>query len=221
VNSLAGARGFIFDIDGTLYDSRYIHRRLFFARPLDLGLLLADRRTRKSLAGADYGQVEAYWREFFSRLSRTAHKSESFAREWYFSAFLPRMSRVLEKRYRPRPGCIALLEALAHRGIRFAVYSDYPQADDRLRALGLNMDDSLIYGPEDFGAQKPAPRPFLSIAAAMGTAPGETVVVGDRDDTDGAGAAAAGMGFVRIKTDGDWEAFCETLRLGSSSSQRH
>jgi HAD superfamily hydrolase (TIGR01549 family) len=198
VNSLTGV-GFIFDIDGTLYDSGRIHRRLFFAGPWDVRLLLADRRTRKALIGVDYGDADAYYREFFARLSRAAHKSESFIREWYFNAFLPRMCRVLKKHYRPRPGCIELLEALTHNGIKFAVYSDYPLVAERLRALSLNVESSdLLYGPEHFGAQKPAPRPFLAIAEAMGVTPRETLVIGDRDDTDGAGALNAGMCFFRL-----------------------
>jgi FMN phosphatase YigB (HAD superfamily) len=212
VNSLTGVRGFIFDIDGTLYDSSHIHRRLFLARPLDVRLLLADRKTRKSLMGADYGDAETYYREFFSVLAHTARKSERFVRAWYFDAFMPRICRVLKKHYCPRPGCIALLETLTRTGIRFAIYSDYPLAADRLRALDIHVKDTMIYSPDTFGAQKPAARPFLAIAEDLGIAPGEILVVGDRDDTDGAGAAAAGMGFVRVKTGGEWEAFCAQLR---------
>ncbi|GHV60716.1 hypothetical protein AGMMS49587_03000 [Spirochaetia bacterium] len=215
VNLLTGVRGFIFDVDGTLYDSRRIHRRVFFARPLDVCLLLADRRARKSLIGADYGDAETYYREFFSLMSRAVRKSESFVRKWYFDAFMSRMCRILKERYRPRPGCIELLETLTRKGIKFTIYSDYPLAAARLRALGLNVEDSRIYGPDIFGAQKPAARPFLSIAEDMGITPGEILVVGDRDDTDGAGAAAAGMGYIRIKTGKKqaspairWEDFC-------------
>jgi FMN phosphatase YigB (HAD superfamily) len=178
---------------------------------MDVRILLADRKIRKSLKGVDYGDAETYYREFFSLFSRAAHKSESFLRSWYSGSFLPRMCRILKKRYRPRPGCIELLGVLTKSPLKFAIYSDYPLTVDRLRALGLNVDSSLVYGPENFGAQKPAPRPFLAIAEAMGISPAETLVVGDREDTDGAGAAAAGMGFVKIKTGKDWEDFCSAL----------
>ncbi|AEF83819.1 hydrolase [Treponema primitia ZAS-2] len=115
---------------------------------------------------------------------------------------------MLKKYYCPRPGLSELFEKLTRKSRKFAVYSDYPLVAERLRALGLNTEDcGLLYGPENFGAQKPAARPFLSIAEAMGISPGEILVVGDREDTDGAGAAAAGMGFIRIKTDKDWELF--------------
>jgi hypothetical protein len=61
---------------------------------------------------------------------------------------------------------------------------------------GLNGDTGVeekvggFYGPEDFGAQKPgvcAAAPFLRIAAALSGPPGQMLVAGDRDDTDGAG----------------------------------
>jgi HAD superfamily hydrolase (TIGR01549 family) len=226
VNSLSGARGFIFDIDGTLYDSRYIHRRLFFARPLDVGLLLADRKTRKSLTGADYREAEAYYREFFSRMALRIHKPASALHAWYFDAYMPRMYRVLKKYYRLRPGCVELFEELTRSPrtggpFKFAIYSDYPQTAERLQALGLSVDTGLLFGPENFGAQKPAVRPFLSIAEALGVPPGEILVVGDREDADGAGAIAAGMDFIRIKTSKkrqgnspalEWEEFCSALR---------
>jgi FMN phosphatase YigB (HAD superfamily) len=90
------------------------------------------------------------------------------------------------------------------------VYSDYPQTGDRLRAIGLDPP-SRVYGPEDFGAQKPAPRPFLSIAADLGAAPAAVLVAGDRDDTDGAGAAAAGMQYARISGDAGWKDLCTRM----------
>jgi hypothetical protein len=55
-----------------------------------------------------------------------------------------------------------------------------------------------LYGPESFGAQKPAPGPFRIIAGDLGVSPGETLVIGDREDTDGVGALAAGMSFFRL-----------------------
>ncbi|GHT56146.1 hypothetical protein FACS1894109_04270 [Spirochaetia bacterium] len=224
------ARAFIFDFDGTLYDSSGIALRLIAQRPLEAFILLAERKTRASLAGCDYGEAEAYYQEFFSLLARRLHKPASILRSWYFDEYMPRMCRVLKKHFRLRPGCLELFEELARKRtgdsqtgnpFKFAVYSDYPQTAERLKALGLNLDTNLLFGPENFGAQKPAVRPFLAIAESLGVSPEEILVIGDRDDTDGAGARAAGMGFVRIKTgkkqkDGAspslaWEDFCSAL----------
>ncbi|AEF81563.1 haloacid dehalogenase domain protein hydrolase [Leadbettera azotonutricia ZAS-9] len=186
------------------------------ACPWEAPLLLAERKTRKSLAGCDYGGSETYYHEFLSRLSLATRKPEPFLRSWYFDSFMPRMCKVLKKHYQHRPGLPELFKTLARKGLKFAVYSDYPMVAERLHSLGLNPEScGLIFGPENFGAQKPAARPFLSIAEAMNVPPKETLVVGDREDSDGAGAAAAGMSFFKIETGGDWEEFLKSLNLAS------
>ncbi|MCB9916751.1 MAG: HAD hydrolase-like protein, partial [Planctomycetes bacterium] len=43
-----------------------------------------------------------------------------------------------------------------------------------------------------------APDGYLEAARRLGVAPAECLVVGDRDDADGAAARAAGMAFRRI-----------------------
>jgi FMN phosphatase YigB (HAD superfamily) len=85
--------------------------------------------------------------------------------------------------------------------LRLAVYSDYPFLKERVEALGLCPNPAIpLYGPESFGAQKPAARPFLRIAGDLGVAPKEILVIGDRDETDGLGAFNAGMRFFRLQT---------------------
>ena len=72
---------------------------------------------------------------------------------------------------------------------------------ERLKALGLEADSRNVYGPENLAAQKPAAAPFLRIAGGLGCAPADTLVAGDRDDADGAGARAAGMLYININAD--------------------
>jgi FMN phosphatase YigB (HAD superfamily) len=190
------AQAFIFDLDGTLFDLQGFARRLVFSRPGEAFVILAERRTRRSLRGCDFGSPEAYYREFFSRMSRLSPGSPETLRAWYFDRYMPRMCGLLKKHYLPRPGAVELFNYLTQASFPFAVYSDYPLAAERLSALGL--EGGKPYGPEFFGAQKPAVRPFLSIAGDLGSPPDRTLVIGDRDDTDGAGARAAGMGYIHI-----------------------
>jgi FMN phosphatase YigB (HAD superfamily) len=216
--SAESVRGIIFDFDGTLYDTKYLPLRLIAAKPADIFIVKAERRVRTRFAGSDYGSAEAYYREFFRELSRLTRRPPASAQSWYLEEYMPRMLQVLKKFYRCRPGAPELFEAFHTAGnmtgnpLPFAVYSDYPRTSGRLAAIGLDAAlPNGVYGPEDFGAQKPAPRPFRTIAAALGCDPAEVLVIGDRDETDGAGAAAAGMRFVKIAGDSDWADFCKLV----------
>jgi FMN phosphatase YigB (HAD superfamily) len=211
--TLRNVRAVIFDFDGTLYDYALMPLRLIRAFPWDLSRIWAERRTRRKLAGSDFGSPELYYDEFFSSMAALCRCSVDSARNWFFSRYLPRMIRVLKKYYRFRPGAAELFRFLdpgeksAPRGEAsgrnpprgIAVYSDYPCLRERMEALGLVTGERVrLYGPETFGAQKPAPGPFLRIARELGVSPGETLVIGDREDTDGAGALNAGMSFFRL-----------------------
>jgi FMN phosphatase YigB (HAD superfamily) len=221
-SALEGIGAIIFDLDGTLYNSKKIALRLVAAYPPDALLNLAERLLRRYFAGRDYGSAEAYYAAFFAKFSRIFCRRPAFSRSWYFETYLPRMIRALEKFYPCRPGTPELFESLRtgnnklQKKIPFAIYSDYPRTADRLRAIGIETEPGEYYGPEDFGAPKPAPRPFLSIAAALSCATVEgaaanVLVVGDKDKTDRAGAAAAGMRYIGISNDAEWEEFCALL----------
>jgi FMN phosphatase YigB (HAD superfamily) len=207
------AGAFIFDFDGTLYDPRHFVRRLLFgggpAERLSLReirLIGAERKTRKEFSGCDYGGAEAYYEQFFAALERRARffasgaASAAALRQWYFGRYMPRMAAVLRQFYSPRPGAAEFLGILERRRIPHAVYSDYPCARERLEAIGLDPGVcGPCFGPENFGAQKPAAAPFLVIAAALGCEPGKTLVIGDKDSADGAGAEAAGMMYLPVQ----------------------
>jgi FMN phosphatase YigB (HAD superfamily) len=133
-------------------------------------------------------------------MSLYTRKTESFLQDWYFHEYIPRMCAVLSKYYCVRPGVLELFHKLKNANINYAVYSDYPETQARLNAIGIDSADcGKVYGPESFGAQKPAPRPFITIAQDMGSRPEESLVIGDREDTDGAGARSAGMQFLLIR----------------------
>jgi HAD superfamily hydrolase (TIGR01549 family) len=213
------AGAFIFDFDGTLYNPKHFTRRLLFGSgPVErlslqeIRLAGAERKTRKEFAGCDYGNAEAYYGQFFAALERRARffvvprnavpgapANAAVLRQWYFGRYLPRMIRILRQFYSPRPGAVEFLQALERGNIPHAVYSDYPCARERLEAIGLDPGVcGPIFGPENFGTQKPAAAPLLAIAAALGCEPNKTMVIGDKDSADGAGAKAAGMMYLRI-----------------------
>jgi FMN phosphatase YigB (HAD superfamily) len=219
-------RAIILDLDGTLYDSKNIARRLVLARPFDALLMGMERRVRKFFAGQVYDSVESYYQAFFLKFSKLVCRSVPFVRHWYFETYMPLMIRVLSRHYRPRSGAVELLAALEsgenhwERTIPFAIYSDYPMTGQRLQALGLVPGPGgKIYGPDDLGAQKPAAAAYLRIAADLGSAPEHILVAGDRDDTDGAGARAAGMMYFKVEA-GSWDHLCSLILARRSQTQR-
>jgi HAD superfamily hydrolase (TIGR01549 family) len=217
------ARAFIFDLDGTLYDRHKLSRRLLFSRtggwfsPADIWYTWGERRTRRALSGCDYQNVETYFREFFSILKRMTFRNAVFLQQWYFGRYIPRMNAVIKRFYSARPGTADLFKTIEDMGFPQAIYSDYPLLEKRLEAIGLDPNScGMICGPETFGAQKPAPRPFLTIAEAFRRDPADVLVVGDRDKTDGAGAAAAGMMYLKIASQNStdalqWSQFCNII----------
>jgi HAD superfamily hydrolase (TIGR01549 family) len=82
-------------------------------------------------------------------------------------------------------------------GGRTALVSDYP-ATEKLAALAAaELFDVVVASGESDGPRrlKPDPDGYLRAAQALGVAPAKCLVVGDRDDADGAAARTAGMGF--------------------------
>ena len=92
--------------------------------------------------------------------------------------------------------------ALREKGIRIAVFSDYGFVEKKLEAIGFSPKwaDYLFDAPE-MGGLKPCKNSFLKVCGAMRLHPQDCVMIGDRTDTDGAGAAAAGIPFVLVKGD--------------------
>jgi len=205
-------KGVIFDFDGTLFDNIRLPFYLIAANPLDLLCIWRERLVRKSFAGSDHLSPEQYYNAFFKAIANSGLSSPEKIRQWYFGRYMPRMARVLKKHYKLRPGVLELnqrfieqnspnAKALPGDFPKIAIYSDYPFLKERLEALGfICHPKTLLYGPESFGAQKPAVRPFLKIAEDFGFAPEEILVIGDREDTDGIGAFKAGMRFFCLET---------------------
>ena len=72
----------------------------------------------------------------------------------------------------------------------------------KLRALGFVDVFTVVVLSDELGREhrKPDPRPFAVALDRLAVAPADAVFVGDRPDKDVAGARAAGLAAVRVRT---------------------
>lgn len=201
---LSDIKAVIFDLDGTLYNFKWLPLRLMWSLPTDILRIKADREVRKKLKGCDLATPEAYLAEYGRLMAKKTDFKSQDALNWYANRYMGTMCFLLKRYYSQRPQLAEVFARLHQQKIKIAVFSDYPRVHQRIRALDFSDETmstiSGIFSAQDFGSQKPAPRPFLEIAANLGVTPNQCLVVGDRDDTDGTGARATGMNFIQIET---------------------
>ena len=101
---------------------------------------------------------------------------------------------------------IELLRSLREAGVRTGLLTNGPSWMQRRKVelLGLEGQLDAIGISEELGASKPDPAAFTATLELMGSAPDDTVMVGDHLDWDVRGALAAGMrGAVWVAGDQD------------------
>ena len=192
----------IFDFDGTLYEHRGAARKLLKELKFSHKLLAgAERRLRSRLKGLYTGDRQTFDRYFFTEFSRMVKKSPQELQTWYDNIYLEAMISSLKKNFKARANVNNLFTFLREQGITTAVYSDYSRTKERMEAL--NIDTSIItriFNAEDLGGLKPAVQLLYKITEELKVKPEETLFIGDRSDTDGKGALAAGMNYIQVLT---------------------
>ena len=186
----------IFDLDGTLYDKAGLARRLVWSqlRKCTLRMLICERKVRKQLRGRHFASENAFYDTFFAAFS-----NPETAREWYFRNYMPDMVAQLQQHYRIAPWVEQTLADLRAHEVKVVVFSDYGCVREKLMAIGFNPDwaDFLFEAPA-LGGLKPCRESFEEVCRQLGLQPSDCLMVGDRDDTDGAGARATGMAFEQV-----------------------
>jgi putative hydrolase of the HAD superfamily len=189
------------DLDGTLYRPTPV--KLLMALELSLfgwgavKTLRRFRRAHEELREAEPGaQMSAAQNPFERQLEHAARALgreqsdvERVVRIWMFERPLKWVARS------KRTDLLSALEKFRTQGGKTALVSDYP-ATGKLRALGAaGLFDLVVSSGEPGGPSKlkPDPEGYLLAAAGLGVEPSRCLVIGDRDDADGAAARAAGM----------------------------
>jgi putative hydrolase of the HAD superfamily len=98
---------------------------------------------------------------------------------------------------RPMPGAREVLEELHHAGIALGVVSNSSFRGEVIRhelsKHGLDDHLSIVVASADYAVRKPNPLLYEAAAGLLGICATDIWFVGDRLDTDVAGARAAGM----------------------------
>jgi HAD superfamily hydrolase (TIGR01549 family) len=104
------------------------------------------------------------------------------------------------------PETVPLLDALRGRGVRVGLCSNAPYRVQSLHAqlafIGLDSHLDAATFSAEIGWRKPSPRIFEAAMRTLGTAADRTVMVGDSEAADIAGAHAAGLRAVLLSRSG-------------------
>ena len=190
-------KAIIFDLDGTLYDKSGLARRLITSQLLRgrLGMLKREREVRKELRGRHFESEDAFYRAFFARFERP-----ELARRWYFEEYMPDMVAILRKHYRIASWVATTMLELRSKGRKVVVFSDYGCVREKLSAIGFNLAwADFVFDAPSLGGLKPCKESFEKICQEIRFQPSDCLMVGDRKDTDGAGARSVGMAFKLVK----------------------
>lgn len=191
-------KAIIFDLDGTLYESRHFPLRLILADPLHIGMLAAERKCRKRLSDRHFDKASDYYDALFTAMGKGSPTKAERCRKWFYGTYMPLQVKIIREKFGPRPQLKEFIGRLRGQGYKVAVLSDYCFTTEKLEAIGLSPADfNAVWESPALGGLKPREEVFLNACKALGTAPSETLMIGDKTSKDG-GALKAGLRFIRL-----------------------
>jgi HAD superfamily hydrolase (TIGR01549 family) len=177
----------LFDIDGTLVDTNYLHavawRRAFRETGHDVPTAWVHQRVGMGapqlldeLIGEEDEQVKDAWRRHFDELKGEVHAL---------------------------PGAVSLLRAVAAAGARVVLASSTEEQDLDVLLRALDADDVIeeVTSSADVDQAKPSPEVFQTALEKAGARPDRAIVVGDTV-WDVRAAKAAGLDCICLLTGG-------------------
>ena len=185
-------------MDGTLYESRHFPLRLILADPLHIGMLAAERKCRKRLCDRYFDRASDYYDALFTAMGKGSPTKAERCRKWFYGTYMPLQVKIIREKFGPRPHLKEFIANLRRQGYRIAVLSDYCFAAEKLAAIGLSTSDfDAVWESPEMGGLKPRAEVFRNACKTLGTAPAETLMIGDKASKDG-GALRAGLQFIHL-----------------------
>ncbi len=187
-------RAVAFDIDGTLYPNYKMHLRSI---PFFLGhprMVWHFGRIRKEIRREE--PIEDFYHRQAELLAERLGHSAGETRERINRTFYRSWEGIF-RWIKPYPEVRETLEAFRSAGLALGAMSDFPPGR-KLEYFGLMGLWDTVFSSQDLGYLKPHARPFEELARRLGTAPEETLYVGNSYAYDVDGARAAGMPAAHI-----------------------
>jgi FMN phosphatase YigB (HAD superfamily) len=196
----SGFRLVVFDLDGTLYDQSCIRRRMLWElglhclrHPGDLGELkvIAEYRQARERLAADGAQNigRLQFERPAASLGIEPGEVAEVVGNWIEKRPLKHLRRC---RF---AGVEELFDRLHSTGRQIGVLSDYP-VREKLQALNLTVDFIAAAADPDIDRLKPDPAGLEHLMSRAGVTAAQCLMIGDREDRDGACARNAGVRYL-------------------------
>ena len=182
-------RAIVFDLDGTLIDSRR-----------DIAAAVNQVRAARNLASLPVDTVEGMVGEGARVLLQRALPEMPVVEEASLLAeFLRHYEAVCLATTRPYDGIDAVLERATDRRLALALLTNKPERISRMivESFGWGRYFKVTAGGDTYPSRKPDPRGLIDVAAQLGVPIAETVLVGD-SAIDGQTAQAAGAPWIHV-----------------------
>lgn len=200
-----GIEGVAFDLDGTLYPDRRLHRKIVHLVLKEWRLVAAFSKTRKIIR-KEQENTQNFPDDFYQYQADVTAKI--LFGENYEPLHQP-LKEIIENRIykawetpfkaiRLFKGVKETLIALREAGYKLGLLSDFPP-EKKLKYLGLSDIWDAVLCSEQCGALKPHPLSFQKLAQAMTLPPEKVLYVGNSHPYDVTGANRAGMKTAWIK----------------------
>ncbi len=200
VLNIDNIRSVVVDLDGTLYNKHFMAMRMALSDFRHAKLMLAERKVRKQLAGQYFGNEDNVYATLYQLIAEKVGKTELEVKNWYENTYMPTMVGVIAKYYPLTDFARNLINDCNEKNIPVIVFSDYGCVREKLQALGLSPQQfAHIYAAPQLGGFKPSKEVFAKLLQTLNLKAEETLMVGDRIDTDGIGAQSVGMPFYQVK----------------------
>jgi len=192
--AFAAPRAVLLDLDGTLLDTAPDLLAALDATLAEAGLPALPSATARNFIGKG---IEHLVRSSLAAvLAAPPDDARYSSAHRLFEGHYARFNGESSMAY---PGVFDGLELMRADGLRLACVTNKARPFTRalLEKTGLARYFDAVITPEDAGARKPDPAPFLAACAALGVTPAQAVAIGDSLN-DSEGARAAGCIFLLV-----------------------